>query len=467
MRISPQTIRTAAVLAIYVGLVALTFSVNYPGRLTPDSLDMLTQAAHPEVLNDWHEPATIGFWLLFAPILGQPASALLIQALLIFIYPAILVERTIAQRVVAVPFLVAFIAALVGVTGLISKDIVLIGLIMCLLATLDFRPARRLRLWQPVLLTVLIIAIALIRPPNFVLFGFTAACWVAIRRIRFRVAIPALILICIITIASPWMAKIFDRELLGAADARAELSLIIFDIAGISSAIQKDIFSELTSWPTDEVQRPWHCYTPRYWDTFKSGGKCKEYWALFSNINVSPIYWWLKTIVRHPIGYVIHRMKYAFQLVRSMMPIATWGEPYAINVALVDLSTKDVDMQNHFQLWKPRIAHVPFEWTAALLFSRSALLIAVCLCLFVLISASKVGRTRGVIDSVEVVAAGIGIGNVLMLVAFGVAAQGAYLLPTFVCGFVIFLRRSARISHTGLNGGFKLMALQGPSAYHV
>jgi hypothetical protein len=146
-------------------------------------------------------------------------------------------------------------------------------------------------------------------------------------------------------------------------------------------------------------------------------------------------------------------MKYAFQLVRSMMPIATSGEPYATNVAFVDLSTKGIDMQNYFQLWKPRIAHVPFEWTAALLFSRSPLVIAVFLCLLVLISAWKVRRARGAIDSVEVAAAGIGIGNILMLVAFGVAAQGAYLLPTFVCGFVIFLRRSARISHTSLNGG--------------
>jgi hypothetical protein len=459
--------RTATVLAIYVGLVGLAFSVNYPGRLTPDSLDMLTQAAHPEILNDWHEPATIGFWLLFAPILGQPASALLIQALSIFIYPAILIERTIAQRLVAVPFLAAFIAALVGVTGLISKDIVSIGLILCLLAALDVRPASGLRLWRPALLTVLIIAITLIRPPNFVLFGITAACWVAIRRIRLRAAIPALILICITTAASPWMVKLFDQKLLGAADARAELSLIIFDAAGISSAIQKDIFAELTSWPTDEVQRPWHCYTPRYWDTFKSGGKCKEYWALFSNINVRPTYWWLRSIVSHPIGYAIHRMKYSFQLVRSPMPIATWGAPYAANVAFVDLSTKGIDMQSYFQLWKPRIAHVPFEWTAALVFSRSTLVIAVFLCLLVLISASKVRGARGAIDSVEVAAAGIGIGNVLMLVAFGVAAQGAYLLPTFVCGFVIFLRRSARIAHTSLNGGFKLCGRPGTVAYHV
>src|SRR5436190_18964134 len=108
----------------------------------------------------------------------------------------------------------------------------------------------------------------------------------------------------------------------------------------------------------------------------------------------------------HPIGYAIHLIKYSFQLVRSPMPIATWGAPYAANVAFVDLSTKGIDMQSYFQLWKPRIAHVPFEWTAALVFSRSTLVIAVFLCLLVLISASKVRGARGAIDSVEVAAAG-------------------------------------------------------------
>src|SRR5262249_36944372 len=154
---------------------------------------------------------------------------------------------------------------------------------------------------------------------------------------------------------------------------------------------------------------------PSYWDTFKSG-EC-NYLALFSQINVRPISWWLGSIVSHPIGYAIHRMRYAFHLVGNMMPISTWGAPYAANnITFVGLSIEGVDMRSYFQLWKPRIAHVPFEWMAALVFSTPTLVIAVFLCLLVLINAWKAGRARGEIDSFAVVAGCIGFGNVLMLV---------------------------------------------------
>ncbi|MGD0418451.1 MAG: hypothetical protein ABSA68_02540 [Xanthobacteraceae bacterium] len=477
-------------MAIYAGLVALAFSINYPGRLTPDSLDMLTQAVHPEALNDWHEPATTEFWLIFAPILGQPASALLSQALLIFFYPAILIERTIAQRLITVPLLLgltAFVAALVAVTGIISKDIVLVGLVFCLLAVLDFHSASALGVFRSVLFAGLIIAIALIRPTNSLIIGATGVYWVVIRRIKVLVAIPVLILICIATVASPWMMKHFDQTLLGAADARAEDSLVIFDVAGISSAIHKDLFADLPGWLTDrpsdpnskfsvpwcntcasgaclesfssvcrtaaesgdqlkrKVQQPWHCYTPIGWDPF-AWGECKEYLQLFRDSNVNPIYWWLRTIVDHPIGYAIHRLKYAFHLVRSMRPISTRGTPYATNVTfrlneLFGPSTEGFDMRNRFQLWENRIALVPFEWTAAFVFSRPTLVIVIFVCLLVLINGWQVSRARGEIDPVEVTAGAIGLANVLMLVAFGVSAEGRYLLLTFVCGFVIMLRR--------------------------
>jgi hypothetical protein len=468
MGMSPQTARVATGVAIYAGLVGLAFSVNYPGRLVPDSLDMLTQAVHPETLNDWHEPATTGFWLLFAPILGQPASALLSQALLIFIYPAILIERTIAQRLITIPILLGltvFVAALVAVTGTIVKDIVLVGLLLCLFAALDLHPTSALRVFRVALFAVLIIAITLIRPTNSLLFGFTAICWVAIQRMKIRTAIPVVILICITTVSSPWMTKLFDRNLLGAADAKAEDMLVIFDVAGISSAIHKDLFAQLPGWPTDgpsdpsqteqsggslkrKVEPPWHCYTPVSVDPF-AFGECKEYLTLLRDSKVKTINWWLRSIVGHPIGYAIHRSKYAFYLVRSMLQFSTWGAPYASNVAfrlneLFSQSTHGIDMRSRFELWEPRIAYVPFGWAAAFMISRPFLVIVIFVCLIVLIKSWKMSRARYEFDSFEMSAGAIGLGNILMVVAFGIAADARYLLPTFICGFVIVLRKLVR-----------------------
>ena len=478
MGISAHTSRVVIGLAIYAGLVGLAFSVNYPGRLTPDSLDMLMRAAHPETLNNWHEPATIGFWLLFAPVLGQPASALLSQALLIFAYPAVLIERAIAKRTINVPFqvgLAAFVAALVGVTGIVVKDMVLVGLFMCLLAVLEFTRvgAKSLLIALPVV-AALMIGIILIRPTNSVLIALTAVFWIVVHPIKIRTAISALFLIFIAVVASPSVIKSIDRSLFGARDARPELQLIIFDVAGISSLIHEDLFAELPGWPKDsgKLRSPWECYSPINWDTFR-WGDCEEYFALVEilvdaevrlgasigtygradaaeahaveNITASPISWWVRSILAHPIAYVIHRFDFAFHLIRSMSPI--WTGPYPANTdQLFGTTANGFEMRGVFQPWKHRIVHVPFERTAAFVFSRPILLITIFVCAFVLISAWRSRRGAGaVIDLVEMEAAGIGLANFLTLTALGVSSEGRYLLPTFVCGIVIILRRLSLI----------------------
>lgn len=490
MRSAPQTHGLPLGLAIYTGLVGLAFTLNFPGRLTPDSVDALTQAAHPEILNDWHEPTTLVFWLLFAPVLGQPASALLSQALLVFIYPAILIERAITNRLVTVPIFLGFmlfIGALIAVTGIITKDIVLVGLILSLLAAIDIHPTNGWRLVKPILFAVLVISITLIRPTNSLYFAFLAICWIAIRRIKVRIAIPSLILVFIATAASPWTTKVIDRNLFGAADAGAADFLFIFDVAGISTAIHKDLFAELPGWlnhratddpnsqssargckscPSDttcqessascrttenddtskpELPLPWDCYTPIDGDPFASG-KCNMYFALVRSSGIKPARWWLSSIAHHPIGYVIHRSKYAFHLVRSMRAISI---SYATNAALsadqlFGPFTSGIDMRGGFQLWEPRLALVPFEWISAFVFSRPILVITIFVCLFVLVNDWKENISRRGVDAVEITAAAIGLGNVLMLIAFGVGAWGRYLLPTFVCGLVIMFRRLAR-----------------------
>jgi hypothetical protein len=104
------------------------------------------------------------------------------------------------------------------------------------------------------------------------------------------------------------------------------------------------------------------------------------------------------------------------------------------------------EMRGVFQPWKHRIVHVPFERTAAFVFSKPNLMIAIFVCAFVLINAWRSRRGAGaVIDLVEMEAAGIGLANFLTLTALGVASEGRYLLPTFVCGIVIILRRLSQI----------------------
>jgi hypothetical protein len=77
---------------VYLPLVLLAWFVNYPGRINPDTLSQLTEAQNIGKLSDCQAPVTTWLYSLFTPALGQPAGALLVQALLVFLYPAVILR---------------------------------------------------------------------------------------------------------------------------------------------------------------------------------------------------------------------------------------------------------------------------------------------------------------------------------------------------------------------------------------
>lgn len=263
---------------IYVALVAITWLVNYPGRLNPNSLDMLTQAQNMGELNDWHAPSVTWLWSLFTPLLGQPAGALLVQSLLMFVYPAITQRHagrtsSVGAAIGAAMSVawVAFLIALIAVTGQIVKDVFLVGLILCLLAVLDLRSTSTARSAMWLSLGVLLAFILLARPTNFIMLALAGVIWtffvfdIGLQRLM------AVILILAGCAASFLVSHFVNRDFLKAGHAFEERMLVIYDIAGISSGIKQDLFVELPNWPRDEVVRPWECYTPKTVDPFVSG----------------------------------------------------------------------------------------------------------------------------------------------------------------------------------------------------
>jgi hypothetical protein len=58
------------------------------------------------------------------------------------------------------------------------------------------------------------------------------------------------------------------------------------------------------------------------------------------------------------------------------------------------------------------------------------------------------------IDIVVVASSALGLGNVLMLVAFGVADAGRYLAPTLVCG-IVSLFRTVYMERERVEEGFR------------
>ena len=452
---------------VYLALVLLAWLVNYPGRIGPDTLSQLTEAQNLGKLNDWHSPVVTWLFSLFTPALGQPASALLVQALLMFFYPAITLRpqdhRGLGVTNVALDVAWAvLVAALIGITGEILKDVVMVGAILCLLALLDLRPADKVvQLWFALVLLVLIVTI---RRTNFLMLGIASGVCAFFAFGAGRKFVFSLLLILILSAAAFYLPNYINRKVLGARDAKEETALIIFDIAGISSDIKQNLFSQLPGWSGEQVQRPWECYTPKRWDPFIN--ECKQYAEGFATAMQradapSPVQWWLHNVLQHPISYLKHRVSYTVELFKNGSPIVGWV-PYALNTpndigvisGAVTGITYGIDMTQKIQMWEPTIAAVPFYWIANKVFARRTSLVwGLAFCVVTLLWWWRNRRLHRQIDIVVVASSALGLGNVLMLAAFGVADAGRYLAPTLVCGIVSLLR-TVYMERERVEGGF-------------
>jgi hypothetical protein len=442
---------------VYAPLVLLAWLVNYPGRINPDTLSQLTEAQNIGKLGDWHSPVVTWLFSLFTPVLGQPAGALLVQALLMFFYPAITLrtqERRIGMVDVALVAAWAVLgAALIAITGQILKDVIMVGAILCLLALLDLRSANTAaRLWFALALLVLIVTI---RPTNFLMLGIAGGICAFFAFGAGRKLVLSLLLVLILSAAAFHLPNYINRKVLGARDRSAEVSLIIFDIAGISSDTKQNLFAQLPGWSGEQVQRPWECYTPKSWDVF-GAGECKRYDKAFDAAMQqpgapSPVQWWFRNILQHPVSYLKHRLSYTLELFSNATPIIwyAWNTPEHIDLISgaftqgrdVGSWTYGIDMTAKIQMWEPTIAPVPFYWIGAKIFTgRKSVVCGLVLCIATLLWSWRNRRLHRTVDLVVVTSSAFGLANVLMLMVFGIADAGRYLAPTVVCGIVSLLR---------------------------
>src|SRR5215813_8277108 len=124
---------------IYILGIAAAFVVNYPGRATPDVIDMLSQARDVGKINDWHSPAITFFYGFLGPILGYPAGGLLLQSIVLLAWPSrvladICHSGPLHMRAAVAPGLWSLVCiAFVALAGEINKDVALASLLSLIL----------------------------------------------------------------------------------------------------------------------------------------------------------------------------------------------------------------------------------------------------------------------------------------------------------------------------------------------
>jgi hypothetical protein len=434
---------------LFLFLLGAIWLVNYPGRVNPDSLEQLIGAAFPAYRTDWHSPIVAWLWNVPAPLLGQPAAALLVQSLLIAFGGAI-VSRGGPRN--------GWKGALVGMAGVILKDVFLLGTLLAAWGSLRLWLGSRSRIWLAATAAFLFVA-AVVRPPNVVMFAAAAALvlpflcqgWGQYLR-RFGLA-------CACLLAAASIGAAIDRHLLRAIPAHPEVQVIIFDIAGTSVGSGANLFTRMPGWSAPALPDLHRCYQPALWDSFAPWGDCRAYVvatraAVARSGGAAFARWWLGELLAHPLAYAGHRLAYMRIAITdgTTEPSYLSTGPAALNgkdsreilraaaAGRMPLSMLQVWDEERMPAFVSRLTLLMFwlPWLPALAFLA---------CLAFLGSALN-DRRRGRPPTPALLAAAMGVGNVAMMAVFGAASSPRYFLPLLLGAYLAataeLQRRGAR-----------------------
>ncbi|HET7085998.1 MAG TPA: hypothetical protein VFI23_14570 [Rhizomicrobium sp.] len=314
-KVTPQKIRfsspaLAALLTWGAGL-ALCLSF-WPGIMVWDSGRQYGQAVSGQ-FDDWHPPLMEAIWRLLIPLMPGPGPMLILQLGLYGAALGFLVHRAFQQghRRQAV-WLAA--TGLFPLTVLVMATIIKDALMAAtLLAAFGFlvrfrdtgnRAAR--------LMGVALVVIASCLRFNAFLAGLPLLLlalpdrWIKHRgRLALAIAGAALLLLLAMPVAN---------RLLQAQRSGVELSLVIFDLGGITAHGGGDAFPPLPVKHPVAVNQG--CYFAERWDSYSwwVSPVCSIQFnvvqSAFAGQRIHPELFWIKAILLHPLAYAAHRLEH-------------------------------------------------------------------------------------------------------------------------------------------------------------
>jgi hypothetical protein len=264
--------------------------------------------------DDWHPPAMAWLWRHLIPIHQGPLPMLIIQLGLFWSGMAMLCwwARRAERPWLGVTLIgCALMPISLALMGAVLKDCLMTGALMaaCGIMALtstqpDGRPGLR------ILGIALLVAASTLRFNAFMAtvpigLALLPAAWRATWP-RFALATAALSLLMMAAVP-------LSNRLLHAEKTGVELSLVIFDLGGITRYSSVDAFP-----PLDNVAHPVAvnrvCYLPVKWDSYSWWyiRDCPiEFYGIqdwFADNKVNPELYWIKAILAHPVAYAEHRL---------------------------------------------------------------------------------------------------------------------------------------------------------------
>jgi hypothetical protein len=450
-------LRRAAV--IYLTLIVAAVWINFPGQAYWDTLVMIYQSRVPGGLTDWHGPAVIRAWSALDSVLGQPASALVVNCMLIFSWPAVALSRqelwTHPRGPAAVAMAVATTPFAICLAGYVIKDMFLVGVVMAGFALLEAssREGRCILSWKTLCALAIVIALfLLVRSSNFLVLAAAALLFLVVTLPPRRQLYPVLFFMLVVSLAALPLNRLVNNVLLGAQDSHVENSGFVFDVAGISVHSSRNLFEKLPDWPKNLPQLE-PCYSPIGVDPY-FWGECRGYGQAVKAIaetsgKTTVTAWWLSSIFAHPAAYLSHRLAVAREVLnhaagggRTWEDIIIMRRPgYATVHNAAQFIAETERLGTNIQVWEPtavyrglgRLANL---WDAA--FGFPVLWVLACIAAAGLLLALRLGGRT--IDEIAAAAACLGIANAVVTILVAPAGPRRYMLPTLACMVVALFR---------------------------
>ncbi|MES2055900.1 MAG: hypothetical protein V4564_08185 [Pseudomonadota bacterium] len=286
----------------------------WPGLMTWDAIRQYDQATSG-AFDDWHPPAMEWLWRQLVPIHAGPAPMLVLQLLLFWGGLALLVawalkgqRRGLAMALAACGFLPISLA----LTGAVLKDCLMAGALVSATGLLAWGSYASRPVIRALLIGFAVLLLLFASTLRFNAFLATVPIFVALmpetaRSGRLRIAGTALIAALLMIAALP-----VANRLIGAQSSGVEMSLVIFDLGGITEHSGIDAFPPVGV--ADPVAVNHHCYSPVKWDPY-------SWWVDapcaigFANVRTaiaarheSPYRFLAGAILSHPLAYATHRL---------------------------------------------------------------------------------------------------------------------------------------------------------------
>jgi len=294
-------------------MAGLALSLSFwPGIMIWDSGRQYGQALSGQ-FDDWHPPLMEWVWRLFIPLMPGPGPMLVLQLGIYGVALGFLAARSWRrgdQRQAAWLAITSLFPPTLLLMATIIKDSLMAAVLLAAFVLLvRFRDAGSK--WARLAGMALILVAACLRFNAFLaglplLLLAMPSSW---RAHRGRAALAAAVATLVLLLAMPVV-----NRLLGAERSGVELSLVIFDLGGITAHGGGDAFPPMPVANPIAVNQG--CYSVERWDSYSwwVDPPCPMRFAVvksaFAAQHINPQIFWIKAIFAHPLAYTAHRLEH-------------------------------------------------------------------------------------------------------------------------------------------------------------